>query len=329
MSVDYRSLYVSKMNRLGTNRRDRAMNHKRREFIKYFEDALNREDCLINGAPARLIFQDHSQSNNKDLSDDKYIIAENSTNIGVGDYVNWRDSNWLVFTEEKKTIPTHQQLKIKVVNWSIKFMKDGRLMEYGAYVQNQTLYTLGVATSGDYISVVNGKMMMYVQKNEDTMRYLTVGSRVVIGVKVYKIMFADIVSRNGLINLLMEEDTISAYDNIELGVADYYNIDGKPEDEGGEGDIEEDTLATIEGDGVPKLGRTYTYNIEEGFEVEEWVIDYIDEFGQPFYVLDKNDKYIRIQIKDDFRYVGKTANIIARLSNGSHISLPIRIAKKF
>lgn len=328
MDIDYRDIYLKKMNRLGASRYERNLRHKQREFVKYFEDALNKEDCYINGEHAQLVFQDHSQSNNKDLSDDKYIIAPNETIIDIGSYIDWRDSEWLVFTEEFKTIPTHQQLKIKAVNWNLKWLVDGAVVNnglgYGAYVQNQTLYTLGVSFSGDNIAIVNGKMMMYVQDNDDTRSYFTIGKRIFVGENVYKILFADTVSRRGLINLLMEEDTITVYDNRELHIADYYN--NVQEDQPAQ---VEPVMATISGELKPRISRTYIYTISDGYEVSEWIIESVDGVDQPMYTRERDALSVTLQFKDDYRYVGQTVNVIAKLTDGSFVSLPIRVIKKF
>lgn len=321
---NYRDMYLKRMDRMGTTNKDRAMKAKEREFNNYFENALNKEYCLIDGNPSEVIFQDHSQSNNKDLSDDKYIVAPNYTDVKVGSYIDWRDSQLLVFTEEIKTIPTHQQLKAKIVNWTLKWVNsDGKIATTGAYVQNQTLYTLGIATSGHYISVVDGKMMMYVQNNEATRKGLKVGARIFVGLSVYKITFADIVSRKGLINLLMMEDTFNeSTDNRELEVADYYNRI-----------IEEDAevilpTAEIIGESRVRLGLTYTYKISEG-EVTEWIVESIDGNDAPFYIQERNGSEINLRIKDDYRYVNKTITVIAFLSDGQTVSLPLKTINKF
>lgn len=329
MDNDYRELYLSKMNRMGASRYDRALKLKQHEFVKFFNNALNREDCYIDGLLTQAVFQDHSQSNNKDLSDDKYVIVPNETIADVGSYILWRDREWLVFTEEEKTIPTHQQMKVKVVNWTVKWLNDkGNIVNngagYGAYVQNQTLYTLGVAYQGDLISVVNGKMMMYMQNNEDT-RSIAVGTRVFIGTDVYRILFADTVSRSGLINFLMEEDTVTENDNRELGVADYWNRVVLPES-----NVKPNAPTyEIVGSETAKIGSIQTYSISNDMEVEEWILESIDGSNQPFYTLERDTERISLQFKNDFRYVGQTTNVIAKLTSGDIISLPVRVVKRF
>lgn len=322
--MTYHDDYVSYIKTRGSSRYERVIKSKQREFSIYFRDAPNKEDCYIDGVKSQAIFQDHSQSNNKDLSDDKYVILPKETKAGIGSYIDWRENQWLVFTEEEKTISTHQQMKVKIVNWNIKWLDDnGKVVNggkgYGAYVQNQTLYTLGVSFTGNQISVVNGKMMMYVQNNSET-RNIKIGKRVFIGNSIYKILFADIVSRQGLINLLMEQDTISDNDNVELGVADYYNS-VEPEKP-----IENN--AEIIGEETAKISKTYTYKISEGYKVDEWIVESLAT-EQPAYTLERDEGSLTLQFKDDFRFVGQSITIFAILSDKTTISFPVRVIKKF
>ncbi|MBS4462303.1 hypothetical protein JXA27_06990 [Aerococcaceae bacterium zg-B36] len=331
----------------GSNLYERNFKHKLREFEEYFKNSLNRsEEVYINGEPAVLIFQDHSQSNNKDLSDDKYVIAENSTEIAVGDYVTWSDTEWLVFTEEYKTIPTHQQLKVKHVNEIVRWIQDGKVVNnglgYGAYVQSQTLYTMGVKVVPS-MEIVDSKMSMYMQNNEDTLK-IQMNDRLFVGRRVYKVKFIDDVSRPGLISYLLDEDRIGVYDNVKMSVTDYYRyydnngqLLDKPisEEKFADENTEEENLippieeiiAVIKGESKPKISRSYTYT--SSVDVEEWSIDYMTT-EQPCYVISKSEKEFVVQFKDNFKLVGSKINIMAkRKDNGEYISYPLSIAKKY
>lgn len=329
--MNYKQYYKDKIARRGINVYERNFKQKEREWERYFESTLTKHDCLINTKTAQLVFQDHSQSNNKDLSDDKYVLAKNSTIIGIGDYITWDSSEWLVFTEEHKTIKTHQQLKIKAVNEVIKWIMNGKICNnengWGAYVQSQTLYTLGVS-AGANLASVDSKMMMYMQNNEQT-RTLKADDRVFIGFKVYKIKFLDPVSRPGLINYLLEEDTMSEYDNQDLAVADYYKYYGK-EDVPNKEDEEEIALPEITGEDYPKISKTYTYELSnKDFETEEWSIESLGQEDNGVYVIEKDTNRLTLQFKNDNRFVGMTLNVIAKLNNGKYISKSVFISKRF
>lgn len=324
--MNYKKYYKDKIARRGNSIYERNYKQKQREFDLYFRDTLNSSYCLIDGEESKLVFQDHSQSNNKDLSDDKYIIAENKTNIHVGSYVDWDDSQWLVFTEEHKTIKTHQQLKVKIVNESIKWIKDGVISNngngWGAYVQSQTLYTLGVTVSAN-LSTVDSKMMMYMQNNEET-RKLKTNDRLFVGLKVYKIKMIDFVSRPGLINYLMEEDTLNeAYDNPALRIADYYRKFENNENEKPETKIE------IIGESAPRVSKTYTYNLSDEAVVSEWILEFLGSDKTFAYITSKSEDSMTLQIKNDARYIGETVNLIAKLSNDEYIMKTLNIIKRF
>ncbi|WP_242695371.1 hypothetical protein [Enterococcus mundtii] len=322
--MNYSEVYKRKISRRGGNAYERAAKNKSRDFKEYFQSTLNLEECFIDTVLSKAVFQDHSQSNNKDLSDDKYIIVPNETKISVGSYVDWRHAHWLVFTEEFKTIPSHQQLKIKIVNENIKWIKNKKICNdgkgWGAYVQNQTLYTLGIARQGNHLDLVNSKMMLYMQNNKET-RSLNVGDRIFCGFTVYKIMFRDGVSRNGLINYLLEEDTLKSDDNVELRIADYYKSEVLDNEV-----THPEKIPVINGNGQGRLGRTYKYTIQEGYKVDEWILD---TAGTPSVeILERDGSMITLRIKDDRRNVGSVVTLMAKV-NDNVSSFSIRISNKY
>lgn len=319
----YISSYKDKINLRGGNAYERNYNLKKREFQNFFDNTLTKEWCLVDGRKEQVVFQDHSQSNNKDLSDDKYIVCENSVKIGVGSYVNWRDSMWMVFTEEYKTIPTHQQLKIKHANDEIKWVVDGEIcnngLGYNAYVQSQTLYTMGVKTD-THISMVDSKMALYMQNNNQTAS-LKIDTRIFVGKRVYKIKFMDEVSRRGLIFYLLDEDTISVYDNVELSVADYYKDIEVP-------DEKLKPSVKIIGETKPKIGGIYRYELDEDVLVKSWIVN-SSEVEPSCAIVSQDEKSLQLQFKNDFRYVGVITNILAELDSGDIISLTTTTIKKY
>lgn len=325
--------YRKIMQRAGNTSRERNMRIKSREFVRFFEDTLDRETCLVDGVQVEAVFQDHSQSNNKDLSDDKWFIVPNSVTADVGSYVEWRDQQWLIFTEETKTIPTHQQMKIKHVNEKIRWIADGKICNngngWGAYVQNQTLYTLGVNTTGHFLQVVNAKMMLYMQNNEET-RKLKTNTRIFVGDSVYKIKFRDIVSRVGLINFLLEEDTINVEtDDVENRLADYKDTRLGPNIE----QTEETDKFIIDGSDTARCGRSYVYHVikenddaKTPVEIDEWIVE--DMSDVPFYIQERDTTSLSVRVKDDARLIGTTTNIIAHKGE-EYINFPVKIISKY
>lgn len=337
--MSFASNYRRKMDGMGATQYERSFANKARQFELFFDNTLTRQTCIINGKKTQAVFQDHSQSNNKDLSDDKYLVVPNNVEVGVGSYVNWRDNDWLVFTEEVKTIPTHQQLKIKHVNMRLKWVTDYKTKAicnngegWGAYVQNQTLYTLGVSFSGQHTALANAKMMLYLQNNEET-RKLRVGTRLFLGGQVYKVEFVDPISRIGLINLLLDEDTKNPeIDNIDEQIANYWKAEeyhlsneNKPQ---------ESLEWHIQGSEKDRLGRVYTYKVvsadangsEVQHNVQEWIVEDIENL--PFIIQERNEKQITLRVKNDFRLVGQTANLMAKV-NDSVKNITIKIVNKF
>ena len=220
-------------------------------------------------------------------------------------------------------------------------------------MQNQTLYTLGVEFSGNHIALANGKMMLYLKTTPET-NQLTTGKRIFVGGRVFTVEFSDEVSRMGLTNLLLAQDTYNPEtDNRELGIADYWlkeehhgadtdNNTGNDNNDGSENSstepeqpIEPDKVEwKIKGSETARLGRTSEYSAveidkdgnETPIEVEEWLVEDIEDV--PFYILDHDKDGVSLRVKDDYRYVGHQATLMARY-NGEIKNIVIRIINKF
>lgn len=323
-------LFQKRMKAKGLTVYERRMKNAQKSFDNYFETSISKEKVLIDDVECEAIFQDQNQSNNKDLSDDKYLIVRNETMIHVGSIVDWRKKLWLVFTEEQKTIPTHQQLKVKEANGMLKWMtEDGLVCGHGkghpAYIQNQTLYTLGVSTSGNNSWIVNAKMMMYMPDDNET-RKVRIGQRIFIGGAVYQVMFKDYVSRKGLIHYLLEEDFVNPeIDNIEEGIANYYdyidkdNGDTKPD----EGVVE----FVISGSEKARIGSTFDYEVNPStVDIVEWTIADTESIAT---VNEQTTKKISVRIVNNFSKVGNTITIIGKSSNGAIASKVVRIVSPY
>jgi hypothetical protein len=313
---------------------ERAFKAKARSFKQWFDNAINKELVKIDGVEQYAVFQDQNQSNNKDLSDDKYIIVENSSNMRVGSYIEWRDKIWMVFTEENKTIPTHKQAKIKLSNHRIKWMIGNRVcnngLGYPAFVQNQTLYTLGVSTNGHHAWIVNAKMMMYMQDNEET-RAIQIGQRIFIGGAVYQVMFKDPVSRKGLINYLLEEDFVNPNrDDVVNEIADYYTGINSDTTQVATGVSKE---VVINGADKARIGTVVRYDasvyqdgtlLSEG--IAQWTIADTEAVAT---VVEQTPQYITIRIEKNFKKVGSVITVIGRTADGVTGSRTVNIISPY
>lgn len=332
--MGYSDRFKSRMERRGLSAFDRAMNAKQRQFELYFESTLNKELVEIDGVPEYATFQDQNQNNNKDMSDDKYMIVRKESVIKSGSYVKWRGNMWIVFMEENKTVPTHRQVKIKQMNATIRWMIGDKICRngegYPAYVQNNTLYTLGVATSGQNIWAVNAKFGMYMQDTNES-RGLKIGSRVFIGGNVYKVLFKDYTARRGVISFLLEEDFVNpSKDNIELQIADYYpavNQDKEPESTGVSKEV------TINGSSTAKIGSLVKYEakvFQDGKELQADITDWtIDDTERVATVVEQSPTGITLRIENNFKKVGSIISVIGKTSDGVFGSETVRIISPY
>lgn len=330
--MSYSNIFGHRSNVRGSSVRGRKMHLKQRSFDKFFDSTLTANDVLIDGIKETVVIQDQTQNNNKDLSDDKYVVAKNMTKIHVGSVMEWSDRKWIFFSREEKTIHTHQQFKIRPSNYTMKFIdKNGDVCNGGkgvpSVIQNQTLYTLGVATGGNNAWIVNAKMLMYLVDDEFS-KDIGIDTRVFIGESIYRIMFKDNVSRKGISHFLLEEEMINEkIDNIELQVADYYKYYDKDGNrltnvESGNGsntDTETGTTSNIrlEIDGFSDIaiGESQRYSIkifvndvEVQDDIESWLI--VDD-RKVVKINEKNGRYITIYAEDNFSNIDEMINIIA------------------
>jgi hypothetical protein len=307
----------------GLTRRDRYINQRQRSFDRWFESAPNKEDVYIDGGEQEAVFQDINQANDSDLSDYKYMITRSDIDIKVGSYIKWRDQNWMIFSVENETVDSHNQAKIKEANHNVKWLLlDGRISGngegYNAYVKNQTLYTLGVQmTSSANSWIVNAKMMMFMQDNAET-KEMRIGQRIFIGNEVYKIMFKDGISRQGLINYLLEEDFVNlATDNLELHIANYY---GNKEEE----PPTEPNISQITGESEINIGQMNEYHSDD--DVESWTITDIDHVIK---VIEQTKNVIKVQVLNKYQCVGSQFTIIATMSNGNTGTKAVKVVNDF
>lgn len=317
----------------GNSAFDRAMYAKQRQFDLYFESTLNKELVEIDGVPEYATFQDQNQNNNKDMSDDKYMITRKDSVIKSGSYVKWRDNMWLVFMEENKTVPTHRQVKIKETNAIIRWMVGDKVCGngngYPAYAQNNTLYTLGVATSGQNAWVINAKFGMYMQDNYES-RSIKIGQRIFIGGNIYKILFKDYTARKGIISFLLEEDFVNPNkDNVELQIADYYTAISQDESEV-DGTSKE---VTITGASTAKIGSLVKYEakvFQDGKELQADITDWtIDDTEKVATIVEQSPTGITLRIENNFKKVGSVISVIGKTSDGVFGSESVRIVSPY
>lgn len=327
------------MDAKGGTRYERNFKKMSRSFELWFENTLAKEEVEIDGVKQFAVINDQNQNNNKDLSDDKYMVVKNESNLKVGSIMKWREREWLIFSDEEKSVPTHKQTKIRPSNGRIKWMIDGKVSGkdgdgHPAVIKNNTLYTLGLSTSGHHSWIVNAKMLMYMQDNPQT-RSIKLGQRVFISGAVYQVMFKEWMSRNGMIQFLLEEDFVDpTRDNVELGIADYYINGEKPSTGEEEKPNPIEKTLVITGSDKAKIGSTVKYEAsvyengqlvpEEG--VTEWTV--MDDSAIAT-IVEQSTKGISIRIVSNFQKVGSQITIVGKTADGVLASKAVKIISPY
>lgn len=153
----------------------------------------------------------------------------------------------------------------------------------------------------------------YIQDNEHTRMICTSDekaygqvSRFIIKGRAYKVTGVDDLTMNGLITVRLKIDKVTPNDNLELGIADYYNnVDDNTEEDSIQEFIitGEDEILLDDGD------YTYTINADEQYYEVEWSINDIN--GVQMFV-DKNDS-VRIRVDNNIKLKGKIVELKATI----------------
>lgn len=152
----------------------------------------------------------------------------------------------------------------------------------------------------------------YVQDNEHTRMICTSDektfgqvSRFIIKGRAYKVTSVDDLTMNGLITVRLKIDKVTPNDNLELGIADYYNnVEDTVKDPIQEFVITgEDEILLDDGD------YTYTINADEQYYKVKWSINDIN--GVQMFV-DKNDS-VRIRVDNNIKLKGKIIELTATI----------------
>jgi len=203
-------------------------------YNKYLEFAPNSFLATTRGKDFKLTLIDVSDYNKK--GDEKYITTTFDTDIVTGDIVVIDDlvkqehilqtQSWIVYDRENLGVPSHKKLKVKPINYILRFLNNvNHICSVPCVKNNQTMYTLGTSDS-KYMIDGNTKMSITIQDNECT-KSLVRDKRLLIDGMPYKIsnIKKDIV---GVLEITCGEDKESDADDLENGIADRWLYETKP-----------------------------------------------------------------------------------------------------
>lgn len=281
------------------------------------------EGCsvVINNSTENVIIQDHSNPINADKADKKMLVPM-EFDIKSGDYVSYRNEEWMVVSRINIVDDAYKSCQIYLCNWTLKFQsKDGDILSYPCITSNKTFSENANQT---VISLGENKKSILLPFDENT-SLLSVGKRMYVDKRAkptpYKIIGdIDTTTYNygdkGLICFIMEQDIIennSQYpDRPDLGVCDYF----------------EPTTITPEGEGYSiiscsnanyqiTIGSSYGCTLtpkfyKDGVEIinvaSKWSYAFPLGYENQFTITPiASTNKIKILVKDNMNLIGKTA----------------------
>jgi uncharacterized protein YjdB len=158
---------------------------------------------------------------NKEATEERSIMIGKEYNYKIGDYVEYLNDIYMTTTLVDKDNPFFNTSKMKRCNHLLKWVYKGKLYQSPSIVTNATKYTTGIEASG-LIVEVDARYTIDIPYSEET-KTIQLGCRFIINNLAWEVTQIDYTTSQGILNLtLAKSSKTSEYDNLELGIADYY-----------------------------------------------------------------------------------------------------------
>ena len=236
--------------------------------------------------------------------DEKRLHFLPETNIDVGNYVSWEDKTYILMEVEDNAVDKYA-LSFRC-NQTLNYK--GLSEPIPCYCDNSSYGTKGIVET-NYLTIYDGKILFYVQYNEDTkkirqdMRFIFDNDKH----QVYKVVDINRVVTGNVLRFVMAKDEINnALDDVENNIA--YNAFLESNEP-----IATETYEVKSSSGSFNIRRwtsgTYTiYNVDgtvaSGFDIS---VDYLGNASSIATINEVDDKHIKITNNG---YTGKTIKLI-------------------
>lgn len=223
-------LYRKINNVNGISIQEELLNEEIENFETYLYNSPNYYEVNKYGYSDKMdcTIQDMS-FNNKTNGDEKILCVRSNEALNMGDTLEWNGKQWLIILEEINTIQSHKTFIIRPCNYTLKWLNEqGKLISCPCITTNATMYSLGINTDTNAPNTVDGKLSIILPYNKDT-SWIKRDKRFLFHNSAYKVTFPDLtqinsVNMTGTISFVLSECELNnTTDNLELGIADYYN----------------------------------------------------------------------------------------------------------
>jgi hypothetical protein len=211
--------YRNYLNNRGGNIKNSFVNSFSRNVITSMKNSPSYYEVSINGSesltPALII----DDSKNQDI---KTIALAPEFTLSRGDYINWENEIWIITIVDKQG-NIYYRGQMEECNSDLKWIDEkGIVRSFPCVFYFNNRSNSGV-DEDKVMGLPDGRRQVVVQNNEHT-RKIRLEKRFLFGGTAYKVIDFDLVSDAGLVNLILKQDVLKDnVDNIELGIADYYN----------------------------------------------------------------------------------------------------------
>jgi len=220
---NYFDIYKQRVAVKGTNVVESLANATKYIIKKEFKYSPFYKQGIINGESidVRIVENEISTTTNEGKSDNqKQLLLLPDTVVKIGDIINIENENWLVIDFNNNEI--FPEAKVNICHTSLKYLNEkGVIIQTYGFVSTKNISN--DVSENRYIIVPDGYLKYVVQSNADTVKIIR-DKRFLLNDSAWRVTFVDRITQQGLIYLTLKEEEINeTNDNIQLGIADYYN----------------------------------------------------------------------------------------------------------
>ena len=319
--MSYWDNYQSRVLKGATTSKERITNDLEQTFEKYLNQSPTCIEVPIsipNQFPdltklnKELVSINDISNNDKKSLDEKKLLTRNSLNIGLGCYLYYDNSWWLVIFKESKTINSYQKYIIRRCNQIIKYKYSGKVYDIPVSILNMTLYADGLQ-SNVYTTRQDAKRDVWYGSNEIT-NSIDIKTRLMLTRKtVFEVTHVNDFEYPGLIKVLVNQ--VESFDTDDKD----NNVAWNPNDK----DNSFETTHKIQGNKFIYQGEKNTYKID-GLSTIEWLLKESSEYVT---LINNSDGTCTIQASSLSQSIGTKVTLIARDKSSSVVvdSLTITI----
>lgn len=194
--------------------RDKNLNHTKRVIESSFSQSPSYFQVEINDE----LNQEVWINDDGDIREQKKIIALDYP-LEMGAIIKWNDQYWLCIHSDDLDI--YRRGVMLICHSDIKWLdENGDIVKTPFSLRSEISSNFGIQ-EGRIMMMPNERRQITISKNIQSEK-LKKNRRFIIDDRAWKIVGLNRLI-NGLINITLEEQEITASDNLELGIADYYS----------------------------------------------------------------------------------------------------------